>query len=70
MRDKHPAEWDRAVKFDAEIRNSTKAGARLPVFLHSSLVALDQVLLDRPEKSMFPEEPDAFGNECEGMCGV
>jgi len=36
----------------------------------AKLGPLDQVLLDRPEKSMFPEEPDQFGNECEGMCGV
>lgn len=70
LRDKHPEEFKKAVDYDAAIRYSTRAGVDHPVFLHSSLVPLDQVLLDRPEKSMFPEEPDQFGNECEGMCGV
>jgi hypothetical protein len=68
LRDKHPAEFAKAVAYDASIRKST--GVERPVFLHRSLVPLDRVLLDRPEKSMFPEEPDQFGNECEGMCGV
>lgn len=70
LRDKHPAEFAKAVQYDASIRHSTRAGSSRPVFLHSSMIPLDQVLLDRPEKSMFPEEPDQFGNECEGMCGV
>ena len=70
LRDKYPAEFARAVEYDASIRNSTRAGQSRPAFLHSKLVPLDQVLLDRPDKPLFPEEPDQFGNECEGMCGV
>jgi hypothetical protein len=79
MRDRHPEEFKKAVDYDAAIRHSTRAGSDRPVFLHSSLVPLDQVLLDRPERPLFaggtssgPDEAevDAFGNECEGMCGV
>jgi len=85
LRDHHPKDWDKAVAYDSAIRNSTRAGLDRPVFLHSQLVPLDQVVLDRPEKNLFAEfggvspsaflalpsdEPDAFGNECEGMCGV
>jgi len=70
LRDHHPEEWNKAVEYDREIRFSTRAGTDRPVFLHSKLVPLDQVLLDRPDKPLFPEEPDQFGNECEGMCGV
>ena len=68
-RDKHPKEFARAVAYDASLRDGTSP-LRSPAFLHRTRVPLDQVLLDRPEKSMFPEEPDQFGNECEGMCGV
>jgi len=70
LRDHHPEEWNKAVEYDREIRFSTRAGTDRSVFLHSKLVPLDQVLLDRPDKPLFPEEPDQFGNECEGMCGV
>ena len=85
LRDKHSADFAKAVAYDKSIRNSTRGGVKLPVYLHSQLVPLDQVVFDRPEKNLFAEfggvnpasflalpsdEEDAFGNECEGMCGV
>jgi hypothetical protein len=69
LRDKHPEEFAKAVEYDKGLRNSTRGGVKKPAFLHSQLIPLDQVVLDRPERRMFPEA-DAFGNECEGVCGV
>lgn len=79
LRDNHHESWEKAVQHDRSIRDSTPGGLHQPVFLHRSLVPLDQVVLDRKEKPLFvgglahghhEEEVDAFGNECEGMCGV
>jgi hypothetical protein len=67
LRDRHPDEWARAIRYDAEIRDSSREGARSPLFLHRDCVPLGQVKLDRPDTPLFP---DAFGNECEGLCGV
>ena len=60
---RHPEEWSRAVAYDEKIRNSSKAGLRLPCFIHSSLRPLRAVDLNE-------NQLDLFGNECEGLCGV
>jgi hypothetical protein len=85
LRDKHPEEFAKAVEYDKAIRNSTRGGVALPVYLHSQLIPLGDVVFDRPERPLFAnmdhqvtmgqmvqmvEEADAFGNECEGVCGV
>jgi hypothetical protein len=59
--------WDEAVEIDKLIRvgDSHRAkGQRW--FLHRSLKPLDEVKLTHAERG----QPDLFGNECQGMCGV
>lgn len=62
MRDKRPDEWKDAVEFDAAIRQA--GGMRGETFLHRSCVPLDKVKFTKDN------QPDLWGNECEGMCGV
>lgn len=62
----HPIEWKSAVEYDARIRNSTQAGTKRPAFLHRSLVPLGEADL----KESSEVQPDMFGNECEGVCGI
>lgn len=82
LRDNHPADWAKAVAYDALLRDGTSP-LKEPSFVHRQRVPLTQVQLDRPERPMFANcrevtaeelfaeaEADAFGNECEGMCGV
>ena len=67
LRDNYQAEFQKAVAFDAAIRSSEKAGLTSPVFLHRSLVPLDQVQFrEAATTPLF----DSFTDECEGMCGV
>ena len=85
LRDKHPSEFAKAVAHDASLRDKRGGPELLPLYLHRQLVPLDQVVFDRPEQPLFAEfggvnpasflalpsdEADAFGNECEGVCGV
>jgi len=67
LRDNHPEDFQKAVAFDAAVRESTKAGISAPVYLHRSLKPLDQVEF-RPAHTtpLF----DSFTEECEGMCGL
>jgi len=59
--------WDEAVEMDKLIRPGDTARARgRPWFLHRSLRPLDEVPLTADDRG----QPDLFGNECEGMCGV
>ncbi|RYG32251.1 hypothetical protein EON81_21080 [bacterium] len=60
----HPEDFERAVEFDRSIRNLTNDKWDRPRFLHRSLKPLDQVAF------MHEHQPDLWGNECEGMCGV
>ncbi len=71
MRDSAPIEWLRALEIDRLISRgapatATRAGTR-PMFLHRSLLRLDEVDLS---DLFYDSGPDAFSNECEGMCGV
>lgn len=68
IRDNAPEEWADAVEVDRIIRDGgSQRGMRSQQFMHRSLVPLDQVdLRNWDEKG----QPDLFGNECEGMCGV
>lgn len=72
MRDHDPASWADAVEFDAAIRNGFK-GSRGQLFLHRSLVPLDQVDLSTAAERGQPDLFASFAltNFCEeGMCGV
>lgn len=59
----HSAEYAKAVDFDARFRLSQP---RLvgEVFIHRSMRPLDEAVTDSANGG------DAFGNECEGVCGV
>lgn len=66
MRDQRPAEFGDAVALDRLIRDGgTARGIRGQQFMHRQMVPLDEADLADP-----PAEPDLFGEECEGMCGV
>jgi hypothetical protein len=59
--------WDEAVEIDKLIRPGDSHRTRgREWFLHKSLKPLDEVPLTALERG----QPDLFGNECEGMCGV
>lgn len=60
-----PEEWAEAVRFDQAIRQSARFTE--PVYLHASLVPLDQVDLSTPQDH---GQLELFDLECEGLCGV
>jgi hypothetical protein len=66
LRDNAPADWAKAVAFDAAIRNGPK-GLTGTMYVHMQRVALDQVDLSIAEDR---GQLNLFNNECEGMCGV
>ena len=51
--------WDSAVRIDAIIRSNGKRQ-----WMHRSCVPIDEAEFNNDR------QPDMFGNECEGMCGV
>ena len=68
IRDDAPELWERAIKLDADLRSGSMAcsvGLRGGQYLHDSLSPLGEVDLDSGR-----DQPDLFGNECEGVCGV
>lgn len=67
MRDTKPEEWADAVAIDRALREGDARGMRAKEFMHSARVPLDQVDL---RTDLERGQPDLFGNECEGMCGV
>jgi hypothetical protein len=59
--------WDEAVQIDALIRPGSSHKAKgAEWYLHRSLRPLAEALLTPMDEG----QPDLFGNECEGMCGV
>ena len=66
MKDEHPTEFERAVKFDKGIRDMTMRGREQPGYVHRSCVPLSEAVFNVGD----PDQVDMFGNECEGMCGV
>lgn len=66
LRDHAPAEFQAAVDFEQDLQASATARNVIGVeFLHRDLKPLDKVEL-RDDRM----QADAFGNECEGICGV
>lgn len=62
-----PAEWERAVEIDRLLRSGEGGvihGMRTPVYLHRSLVPLDQAPIDGIAGQT------SFLEECAGVCGV
>lgn len=58
-----PDDFNRAVEFDKQIRNGYP-GMRGEAFIHGRRKPLDQI------EFRHQDQPNLFGNECEGMCGV
>jgi hypothetical protein len=67
LRDHDPAGWARAVAFDAGIRDGRKVAIRYPLYVHNSMVPLDEVDLSTPEDH---GQQSLFGSECHGVCGL
>lgn len=66
LKNEHPADFASAVEIDRMIRAGVR-GTHDPLFVHRSLVPLELIDFNsEPEKS---PQIDAFGAECEGMCG-
>jgi hypothetical protein len=68
LKENYPEDFADAVKVDSEIRGMYYMGEESEAgefYLHSSCVPLADAELDDN-----PDQPDMFGNECEGMCGV
>ena len=59
-------EWRDAVEFDRKIREPGR-GMAGKQYLHRDAVPLDQVDL---RTDLEKGQPDLWGNECEGMCGM
>jgi hypothetical protein len=63
IRDNDPEAWAQAVEVDERIR-SVWHGRASDIYLHRSMKPLSEVEFSGDN------QPDMFGNECEGMCGV
>lgn len=61
-----PESWAQAIEVDRRIRTLWHGRVPSEMFLHRSLVPLDQVALE----SETDHKRDPFGDECEGICGV
>ena len=62
----YPKEFDKAVKIDRMIRGGVR-GTKEKLYLHRSMIPLEDVDFRNAEDF---GQIDAFGEECEGMCGV
>jgi len=59
----YPNDWERIIKVDSGIRDSSKMGVRQPIFLHRECKPIDQVNLKENQEEL-------FDNDCGGMCGL
>lgn len=66
LRNDEPEEFDKAVNFERQMHDRFLEQTVMTTkpFLHETLVPLDQV------KFRHENQPNMFGNECEGMCGI
>ena len=63
LKQSHPSSWEKAVKIDRAIRDSSKKGVREPIYLHHSLMPLDEI--------DFESQLDMFDESCDGgYCGL
>jgi hypothetical protein len=63
LKKEDPKEWERVVKLDELIRNSTKKGVHQPIYLHRSCKPLS-------EAELHENQLDLFISECSGGCGI
>ena len=71
MRDEDPEHFQKAIKFDAELRQKFKDYdpiMQMEVYLHNSCKPLDEIDFDNDEDR--GQRVWDFQAECEGMCGV
>jgi hypothetical protein len=71
LRDYEPTEFDRAIKFDEELRFAHKKhnkNLKMEVYLHNSCKPLGEIDFDSDEQK--GQQVWDFQAECEGMCGV
>ena len=70
LRDDEPHEFERAVKFDKQLREVARKDRilKMTVFLHGSCKPLDEINFDSDEQQ--GQQVWDFNAECEGMCGV
>jgi hypothetical protein len=66
LRDNSPTDWQKLLEIDAAIRPGFY-GFGGQAFVHRSLLPMADVDLRSWEEK---GQPDLFGEECEGMCGV
>jgi hypothetical protein len=66
LKNEEPSEFAKAVKFEKQLQTAVGQIPRLEsqYYLHSSCTPLDEVVFKHEN------QPNLFGNECEGMCGV
>jgi len=66
LKTEEPDDFQRAVEFERKMQvTKTAVGFTGEVRLHRSMKWLDEIEFDRNK-----DQPDMFGNECSGMCGV
>jgi len=71
LRDEEPHEFQKAIKFDKQIREVHKNHNKrlnMEVYLHNSCKPLDEIDFDSDEQK--GQQVWDFMAECEGMCGV
>jgi len=66
MKNEHPIEFSKAVKFDEGVRDMKMRGVEHPAYVHRSCVPLSEAVFHVGD----PDQVDMFNNECEGMCGI
>lgn len=66
MKERNPASFAEAVEADEGIRRSAGGKISSELFFHPSCKPLKEIAFTEEETG----QPDIFGDECEGMCGV
>ena len=62
LKNNYPEEWDKAVKLDEIIRDSSQYNIKDKLYLHSSKQPLDKAYLQEDQEELFMCE--------EGYCGI
>lgn len=65
MRENDPKSWSAAIEVDKTVRKGVK-GTEKYLYVHRSMKPLDEADIDTDRG----KQKDAFGDECEGMCGL
>ncbi len=62
LKNVYPKDFQKAIKIDAKIRNSSKRGIKEPIYVHRSCKPLSDVNFDDTQIDIF--------DECNGYCGT